>query len=172
MSNSQVLPYVIEARDLHRPKHGIAALADPLVISFKDASEAQIVFVINEFDFQSRTQTLFLLEEVNAFPNAKFVVPTRNRSNIVAENEFARKMGALIAVLDDVSFVETSHFLQKNFEMTGPESEVVAVRLREKFSNYKLSVRPSYFAGIPAAALTAFLRANRRAELIELAVVG
>jgi nucleoside phosphorylase len=172
VSRKQVVPSVVEARDLHRPKRGIAAVADPQVISLKDEDEALLVFVINEFDFASRSQTEFLLTEVNEFPNAKFVIISRNKSNIISENEFARKTSALIARLDDVSFVETSHFLQKNFEMSGPEAEVVAIRLHETFSKFKLSAHPSYFAGIPAATLTAILRANRRAELIELAVAG
>jgi len=172
ISLKQVLPCVIEARDLHRPNQGIKVAANPFVISFENAPEAQIVIVVNEFDFQSRSQTAFLLDEVNAFPQAKVIILTRNRSNVVAENEFAKKSGAIIASLDDISFIETSHFLQKNFEMTGPEAEVVAVRLRETFSNYKLSAHPSYFAGIPATTLSALLRANRRAELIELAVAG
>jgi hypothetical protein len=172
VSEKQVIPSVIEARDLHRPKRGIAAVADPQVIALKDADEALLTFIINEFDFSSRTQTEFLLSEVNAFPNARFIVVSRNKSNVIAENEFVRKTGALVARLDDVSFLETSHFLQKNFEMTGAEAEVIAIRLHETFTKFKLSAHPSYFAGIPAATLTAILRANRRAELIELAVAG
>jgi nucleoside phosphorylase len=172
LSQKQALPNVIEARDLHIPNRGIDAAAHPLVLSFKNDPQVQIIFVVNEFDFSSRTQTQFLLEQVNNLPNAKFVVVTKNRSNIVSENQFARKTGPVIAYLDDVSFAETSHFLQKNFEMTGPEAEVVAVRLRETFSKYKLTAHPSYFAGIPATTLSALLRANKRAELIELAVAG
>ena len=53
-------------------------------------------------------------------------------------------------------------------------AEVVAgfARLRETFVNFKLPVHPSYFAGIPGATLAALLSANKRAELIELAVAG
>ncbi|MGE0285234.1 MAG: hypothetical protein AB7I42_01240 [Bradyrhizobium sp.] len=172
ISDRKIIPAVIEAHDLHRPRRGITAIAEPNVISFKDEDEALLVFVINEFDFSSRTQIQFLLSEVNSFPNAKFIIVTRNKSNIVDENQFARKTSATLSYLDDVSFAETSHFLQKNFEMTGPEAEVIAIRLRETFSRFKLSAHPSYFAGIPATTLIAILRANRRAELIELAVVG
>ncbi|HXQ32557.1 MAG TPA: hypothetical protein VN843_00910, partial [Anaerolineales bacterium] len=172
VSERQVVPSVIEARDLHLPNRGIAAATDSQIVALKDAPEALLTFVINEFDFSSRTQTEFLLSEVSAFPDAKFIVVSRNKSNVVAENEFVRKTGALVANLDDVSFLETSHFLQKNFQMSGPEAEVIAIRLQDTFSKFKLSAHPSYFAGIPAATLTAILRANRRAELIELAVAG
>lgn len=168
----QVVPSVVEARDLHRPNRGILVAADAQVIAFKDAPEALLTFVVNDFDFSSRTQTEFLLNEVNALPNAKFIVVSRSKSNVVAENEFVRSTGALVASLEDVSFVETAHFLQKNFQMSGPEAEVVAIRLHDTFSKFKLSAHPSYFAGIPASTLTAILRANRRAELIELAVAG
>lgn len=168
----QILPTVIEARDLRRPNDGLSALAEPTVIALKDASEAQIVFVVDEFNFESRSQTQFLLDEVTGFANAKFVILSRNRSNIVSENEFVRKTGAIVGKLDDVSFLETSHFLQKNFELSGPEAEVIAVRLYDTFRNFKLSAHPTYFAGIPANTLSALLRANKRAELIDLAVAG
>ena len=68
--------------------------------------------------------------------------------------------------------MEISSFLQKNFEMPASASEVVAVRLRETFHRYALPAHPSYFADIPRNTLNALLQANRRAELIEIAVVG
>jgi hypothetical protein len=65
-----------------------------------------------------------------------------------------------------------SHFVQKNFDMKSSEAEVVALRLRETFRKFDLDAHPSYFAGIPRSTLTALIQANRRAELMELAVAG
>jgi hypothetical protein len=56
--------------------------------------------------------------------------------------------------------------------MTGSEAEVIALRLRDTFSQFSLSAHPTYFAGIPRETLSALLQANRRAELIQLAVDG
>jgi hypothetical protein len=77
-----------------------------------------------------------------------------------------------ISLNSPVSFLEISHFVQKNFGMTGSEAEVVALRLGETFRHFDLSAHPSYFAGIPREILAALLQANRRAELIQLAVDG
>ena len=49
---------------------------------------------------------------------------------------------------------------------------MIALRLGETFRNFDLSAHPSYFAGIPREILSALLQANRRAELIQLAVDG
>jgi hypothetical protein len=56
--------------------------------------------------------------------------------------------------------------------MTGSEAEVIALRLRDTFNRFNLSAHPTYFAGIPREGLSALLQANRRAELIQLAVDG
>jgi hypothetical protein len=74
--------------------------------------------------------------------------------------------------LGPISFAEMSHFVQKNYELDMAACEVIAMRLRETFERYNLSAHPSYFAGIPRNILDGLLRANRRAELIELAVAG
>ncbi|MFC0239827.1 5'-methylthioadenosine/S-adenosylhomocysteine nucleosidase family protein [Rhodopseudomonas telluris] len=171
VSNRQMLPTVIEASNLHKPDYGIEALAQD-TIAFKTNNQVKLIFIIDEFNFQSRSQALFLHAEVSKLADAKFVIFSRNRASIIAESEFCTKSGARMATLDDVSFLETSHFIQKNFEMSVAESEVIAIRLRETFSHFRLSAHPSYFAGIPQAALAGLLRANRRAELIEIAVVG
>ena len=104
--------------------------------------------------------------------NAKFVVVTRNREDVYQQTEFTKNVASAMARLCDVSFMEISTFIQKNYEMPPSASEVVAVRLRETFHKYSLPAHPSYFAGIPRSALNALLQANRRAELIELAVAG
>ena len=56
--------------------------------------------------------------------------------------------------------------------MSGTEAEVVALRLRDTFNRFNLDAHPTYFAGIPRETLAALLQANRRTELIQLAVDG
>ena len=172
IGEKQVIPFVIEGQALRRPKHGIRDLVDSDVLSYENAPETQLVFIIDAFNFESRTRTAFLRQQIDSFPNAKFVVVTRDQPNVLLESQFAGKTAALLAYVCDVSFIEISYFLQKNFSLGGPEAEVIAAHLRDTFKRFNLPVHPTYFAGIPASTLNALLRANRRAELIELAVAG
>lgn len=171
-NDKQVLSVVIESKLLRRPKPGFNEQLPSFVRDLRDSPEVQLLFVIDEFRFDSRTRTAFLLEQINLFPNACFIVVTRDKANVLVESEFAASAGAKIAHIDSISFVEISHFIQKNFAMPAPASEVAATRLRETFSRYELAAHPSYFAGIPRDTLAALLDANRRGELIQLAVAG
>jgi len=56
--------------------------------------------------------------------------------------------------------------------MPSPEAEVVALKLHNLFKEFSLPSHPSFFAGIPSEVLSALLLANRRSELIQLAVDG
>ena len=56
--------------------------------------------------------------------------------------------------------------------MTVPEAEVIALRLRDSFNRFSLDAYPSCFAGVPKQTLQTLLQANRRSELIQLAVDG
>ena len=49
------------------------------------------------------------------------------------ESEFTKNISSCSATLCDISFVELSYFLQKNFEMNATASEVIAIRLHETF---------------------------------------
>jgi hypothetical protein len=137
-----------------------------------EASIVQHIFVIDDFKFESKSRVAFLKEQIDAWPDAKFIVVTRTRTNVLLESEFTKNVASCTASICDVSFMEIAYFLQKNFEMPAAASEVVAMRLRETFRKYALSAHPSYFAGIPVNTLKALLQVNRRAELIELAVAG
>jgi nucleoside phosphorylase len=172
IGDKQLVPCVLEASKLSIPKTGIRELAGPSIISFENSAEAQLVFVVDDFNFGSKTRTSFLQKEIESFPDAKFLIITRGRSNLFAESDFSGKTSAVIAEVCDISFTEIALFLQKNFEMEGPAAEVIATRLRDTFEKFDLPVHPTYFAGIPGTTLSALLQANRRAELIELAVAG
>jgi hypothetical protein len=130
------------------------------------------VFIVDDFNFESRARIDFLKQQIHEWPNAKFIVVTRSGENVIMESDFTTNVASSTAQICDISFSEISNFVQKHFEMTPSASEVVAVRLRETFHKYALSAHPSYFAGIPRNTLSALLQANRRAELIELAVAG
>lgn len=56
--------------------------------------------------------------------------------------------------------------------MPGHEADIVAYQLKNMFEKFSLPAHPSFFAGIPSEALAALLMANRRSELIQLAIDG
>ena len=111
-------------------------------------------------------------QQIDEWPKAKFIIVTRNREDVYLQADFAKSVASTMARLCDVSFMEITTFIQKKFEMSASASEVVATRLHETFHKYTLPAHPSYFADIPSATLNALLQANRRAELIEIAVTG
>jgi nucleoside phosphorylase len=172
LGEKKVIPSVVEGSALQRPRTGLAQLVDPQVLTLAGSAIFQNVFIIDDFSFESRTRLAFLKDQIDAWPDAKFIVVTHTRANLLLESEFTRNIASSTACVCDVSFMEISCFIQKNFEMPASASEVVAVRLRETFRKYALSAHPSYFAGIPRNTLNALLQVNRRGELIELAVAG
>lgn len=170
LSGKQVIPLVIEGDKLKPPHSGFVAQSPP---NFADVNaDGLVVFIVDSIPVQSRTRLQFIVEQTKTRPDAKFIFLTRTELNLINESEFASKVGADLYALCDISFVEIAHFIQKNFSMTGSEAEVIALRLRDTFDQFDLSAHPTYFAGIPRETLSALLQANRRAELIQLAVDG
>lgn len=168
----QIVPTVIDAARIQRPRFGIKELADDCVLATGASPHARRVFVVNAFDFDSKTKAEFLRDQITDLSDDIFIIITKTGPNLLLENSFTTETLATVGRVCDVSFVEIAYFLQKNFEMAGPASEVVATRLRETFQNFDLPAHPTYFAGIPRNVIDGLLQANRRAELIELAVVG
>ena len=172
VDDKQLVPCVIEAKNLRQPQIGIDGLAGSDILTVEKLGQVQLIFIVDEFNFQSRSMSLFLQEQIKQRPAAKFLIITRNNPNVLLNSEFAVRTASFTTRLNEISFTEMSHFVQKNFELDMPASEVIAIRLRETFHRYNLSAHPSYFAGIPRNILNGLLQANRRAELIELAVAG
>jgi hypothetical protein len=114
----------------------------------------------------------YLMNQIDLFPTAKFIFVTREQVNMVRESEFITKFSTSLFKLSEISFSEITHFLEKNFSMPEREAEVIALRLRNTFNRFDLSAHPTYFVGIPRETLSALLHANRRSELIQLAVDG
>lgn len=168
----QAVPIVIDAEGMRskRSTFGGAAGIDfePLV----GHAGAKLIFIVENIPFGSGHRLEAVLTEVGGYDDAKFVFLARGDANLVIETEFTTKTGAVPYELCSIAFSEISHFVQKNFEMTGSEAEVVALRLRDTFNRFELDAHPTYFAGIPKETLAALLQANRRSELIQLAVTG
>ncbi|WND54015.1 hypothetical protein L1A21_09710 [Rhodopseudomonas palustris] len=172
INGKQIIPVVIDGESVTPPRSSFAAVAGYTFAHLKDHDGIQIVFIINGLPIKSKNRLKYLGLQIDQYPSAKFLFITRAETIELAETELGKIVTADTFELCGISFLEISHFVQKNFGMTGSEAEVIALRLRETFQHFNLSAHPSYFAGIPREVLSALLQANRRAELIQLAVDG
>lgn len=172
LQEKQIAPIVLDAKQIRQPNSGLKELTDARIKAMSAAGYCRPAFIVDDFDFDSKTRSNFLAKCISEYEDAILIVASRNGTNIISESEFVDETSASLCVICDVSFVEIAFFLQKNFEISGPASEVVATKLRKTFHNYDLPAHPTYFAGISKDVLSALLQANRRAELIELAVAG
>jgi len=173
VGDRQIVPFVVDGDAIRPQTHGFSQLVAPHQLkSFHDDVGLQVVFIIPNIAFKSKPRREFLLSQMVTYPNAKFLFITRNEAQILLEDEFVKQIGARFYRLCAISFVAISQFIQQNFEMPPVQAEVIALRLKRTFSRFNLSAHPTYFAGIPRETLAALLQANRRAELIQLAVDG
>jgi nucleoside phosphorylase len=168
----QAVPIVIDAEGMRSKRstfEGVAAVDYEPLLSHPGA---KIVFIIENIPFSSGHRLDAVVKQIEQHPDAKYVFLARGEADLISETEFVSKSGSSSQDLCSISFTEISYFVQKNFEMTGSEAEVVALRLRDTFNRFDLDAHPTYFAGIPKETLAALLQANRRSELIQIAVDG
>ncbi|TKD34299.1 MAG: hypothetical protein E5W98_27015 [Mesorhizobium sp.] len=103
---------------------------------------------------------------------ARFVILTSAEGLKSGKNELLIATGATRFSVCDISFIEIATFIQRTFSLADQEASVIAFRLYNLFKRFDLNAHPSFFAGVGGETLTALLRANRRSELIQLAVGG
>lgn len=172
VGGKQLLPVVVDGDAVRPPRVGLAQAAHYDFSDVEACPGTQLVFIIDGVPLSSKSRTEFLAKQIKERPDSRFIMLTRDETQIIAESEFAAATKAEIHQLSSVSFLEIAHFVEKNFGMTASEAEVIAYRLNDTFRTFELSAHPTYFAGISKEILSALLQANRRAELIQLAVDG
>jgi nucleoside phosphorylase len=168
----QPLPFVVNGDAIRGRNTTLAELCGPRLAIMAATSSVMPVVIIENIPFVSKHRREALVTEVALYPTVKFVFLTRGEADLASETEFSSKTASVLYDTCSISFMEISFFIQKNFEMSGTEAEVVALRLRDTFNRFNLDAHPTYFAGIPRETLAALLQANRRSELIQLAVDG
>jgi nucleoside phosphorylase len=172
IGGKQPVPVVVDGERIRPPKGSLFDLSKKDLNYIVGVPGAQLVVIIENPPMQSPTRRSFLFEQLKSLSGAKFIFVTRGDLTLVLESEFATELSLGVFSLCEISFKDIAHFVEKNFSMSGSESEVVAIRLRDTFSQFNLSAHPTYFAGIPYETLAALLYANKRSELIQLAVDG
>ena len=172
LDGQQVAPIVIDGDKLSPPVRGLARLSVPNIDDIDAHEGITPVFIIENVPLHSDTKIRHLQKEVLQRDNHHFIFLSSQSPNILRQSEFRMEMSVSVYALCDISFLEISTFIQRSFEMSGSQAEVVAKRLWDTFQEFRLSAHPTYFAGIPRETLMALLHANQRAELIQLAVDG
>jgi len=172
IAGKQAFPIVIDGDTIKPPKSTFEFMSQQPLAALASEKGAQLVFIVENIPLGLKSRLKFLIEQIQSFSDAKFVFISRDDVNLVRESEFLDKFSMDVFRVCKISFVEIAHFIEKNFSMTGSAAEVVALRLRDTFNRFDLTAHPTYFAGIPREMLSALLQANRRAELIQLAVDG
>jgi nucleoside phosphorylase len=172
LEGKQVLPIVLDGEAIRPPRNTFAREAAIDLTPLSTCPMAQIVFVIDRLPLASKVRIDFTLAELEQYPSAKVVYVNREDANLASRDEFVVRSGAEAYETLEVSFFDLSKFIQLNFSLPDQEAGVLALRLRGLFHRHRLNAHPSYFAGIGADVLASLLHANRRAELIQLAVDG
>ncbi|WLB25247.1 hypothetical protein QIH85_25645 [Bradyrhizobium japonicum] len=172
VGGKQVLPIVIDGDAVRPPRIGLKEAAYHDFSELEEFPGTQLVFIIDGAPLSSKSKIDFLARQIKKRSGCRFIMITRDETHIISGSEFAASVKAETYQLTSISFLEITHFVEKNFGMTASESEVIALRLRDTFRSFELSAHPTYFAGISKDVLAALLQANRRAELIQLAVDG
>jgi nucleoside phosphorylase len=171
--SKQVIPIVVDSAVLGPPDHGFEWFWKKNFSKFA-ACKDQIypVYILSGSQSRSPTKCSFIFEELRKLSNSSCVLLLSDQNDKIDSESRANGLSVMHCELAEISFLETTNFLEKNFDMPVREAEVVAKRLRTIFEQFDLSAHPSYFAGIPLELLSSLLHANRRAELISLAVAG
>ena len=172
IGNNQILPMVIDGNNLRPPLSTIERAMPAAATQILAMEGIEPVFIINNVNTSSRSRVNHLATEVKKYPKARFVLITKGEGALLLQREILRKIGGRPYGLGDISFLAISEFIQAAFEVAPSEAEVIALKIKETFSKFKLSAHPTYFAGIPQPMISGLLQANRRAELIQVAVDG
>ncbi|MGY3582560.1 nucleoside phosphorylase [Bradyrhizobium sp. USDA 4341] len=172
IGSKQVVPCVLRGSTLRPPEHTISSQCAQAERNALGRTDLKMIFIITDFPFDSRPRVDFLRKEIARYPEAHFVIVNKAERNLPSGIDGVLTLGAESFDVCDISFIEISEFLQRTFEMPDEEAGVVALRLQTMFRRFDLPAHPSYFAGVAGEVLTSLLRANRRAELLQLAVSG
>lgn len=171
IDNRVMLPFVVPGSDVRPPKAGLLSAVPQHLQEASNTQEFSRVFIIEEPCFESRSRLKFLTEELGK-TDAKILVLTKAEDNLASIDAFVKENGLVEFDLAPVSFSETAFFLERAFDMTAREAEAVAIRLDDTFRKFRLDAHPTYFAGLQEETISALINANKRAELIQLAVDG
>jgi nucleoside phosphorylase len=171
--SSYTIPVCIKWPEFGPPKNSLDAHLELLGLSFcKNTPRYRIVFFMIDAQLGSRSKAQYLTEQFTSFNNAAMVIfPDRSEFGAL-ENEVETHFAPAQYAVEGISFSSITYYMRDIFGMPLDESEVLAARLISTFNNYHLKIHPTYLASIQRDTVLAFIEANQRGELLELAVAG
>lgn len=172
MNGKQLLPIVIDGARLVAPSRGIRNEIGNIL----DDEEALInfspVILIHEPVFDSSFRMKFATSELRGLGDLPLIVVSKAEFPVEAIDTFKSSLHLADFLTASMPLADIAGYLEKAFEMTPEHADVVAARLDDTFSKFRLNTHPAYFIGLQEATLVSLIEANQRAELIQLAVDG
>jgi hypothetical protein len=171
LDGKPIIPIVIAGDEIKRPKHNLESF-----VAFKNEGALNRdlfspVYIIEEPPFENRARTKFLLEELSRTPD-RVLLLTKTEDKVSSLDKVITGGKFEEFELAPISFSETAAYIERAFDMLPEEAESVAIKIDETFRKFRLDVHPTYFAGLQEDTIASIVNANRRAELIQLAVAG
>ena len=166
------VPFVINGESVSPNRFKIEALPRMQDLFSRNESRVTPVIIINDPNLQSKTRTKALVDEMNRHLHAKVVVIAKKHGAPILVESFSKQLGGETFTVADFSLGTLSNFVSSNFGIDLPQAAVLAIKINDTFEQFNMHAHPSYFAGISADVLAGIIAANRRGELIELAVDG
>lgn len=171
IDGKQAIPIVIDSESV-KPPHSSLAAQSKFLTAMAVCSSARPVVILTDLPPSARSRIQAIRQEMDKYPDARFVVLNSSDHDVTDESELALTLGCHNHNVCEIPFVEVAGFFQRSLRMEDQVAGVLALKLRDMFKKFDLDAHPSYFAGVGVELIYSLLKANRRSELIELAVGG
>lgn len=172
INGKQAVPVVIKGEAIKPPAGDFQKAANVDLKALNARADARPVFVIYDMSESSKSRIDHLKEQLELYPEAHLVLVNRNDGNSVEPTGLHLTGFAERYDLCEVSFAELTSFIKRSLQYEDQQASVLALRLQDMFRKFELNAHPTYFAGLSGEMLASLLKANRRAELLQLAVGG
>ena len=164
------VPIVVDGEQISPKRFNIKKLLHDSQILEAHNACAKPVLIIDDPNLQSSTRVRALIDEANENLDVRFVVLAKKYNAPVLSLNFAESFNCERFAVANFSLGALSDFVSTNFGYDLSQSAVLATKLNDTFEQFNMHAHPSYFAGISPESLAALMAANRRGELIHLAV--
>ena len=172
IDGKQVIPIVIDGENIKPPNGTLRRFSEVDVECLRENDDVKIIFIIHNFDTSSRSRSDFLRGQLDQFKNSSSIILSKLGAKLDDASPMLLAVGAEKFEICEISFSELSAFFKRTFNLEEQQAGVLTLRLQSMFKKFDLNAHPSYFASLGNDVLTSLLKANRRSELIQLAVSG
>ncbi|PDS29323.1 hypothetical protein, partial [Rhizobium phaseoli] len=172
IDDKQVIPVVIDGAAIKPPSGSLRKQSNVDIASLDEQGSCTLVFIIHNFDGSLKSRADHLRLQMDLYKTAHFVLIGKNLADLNENTTLMLSTAAEKFELCEISFSELSTFFKRTFNLEDQQAGVLTLRLQDMFRKFDLNAHPSYFAGLGNETLTSLLKANRRAELLQIAVGG